>query len=356
MTKDLTNSNVERQNILNNRYAIEKVQEFIGLPGMLFEDEYRFTRKMVADFFDVDQRTLSRYLATHEKELRHNGYEVLKGAKLKDFKTAFGHLVTETDTEEQKDTNVPLETQTVDYQIGKGSKSLGIFNFRSFLNLSMLLVESEKARHLRSAILDIVIDTINERVGGSTKYINQRDEDYLLNAIREHKYRKEFTDALKNYLEMGNYKYSLYTDMIYNCIFKENSVEYRKILRLKERENIRDTMYAEVLKLIASFEIGISYELKKRSEQLGRKLMPTEVNALFKMFTDHPLQIPHIEDARIKMATRDKHFRDALHTKLTEYVQSVSMADFERFLGEKSKDFEKRLLEEKEVFNRLKNR
>lgn len=356
MTKDLTNSNVERQNILNNRYAIQKVQEFIGLPGMLFEDEYRFTRKMVADFFDIDQRTLSRYLAAHEKELRHNGYVVLKGAKLKAFKTAFGPLAAETDPDEQTDTNVPLDTQNADYQVQKGAKSLGVFNFRSFLNLAMLLVESEKARHLRSAILDIVIDTINERVGGSTKYINQRDEDYLLNAIREHKYRKEFTDALKNYLDMGNYKYSLYTDMIYNCIFRENSVEYRKILKLKERENIRDTMYAEVLKLIASFELGIAYELKKRSEQLGRKLQPSEVNALFKMFTEHPLQIPHIEDARVKMATRDMHFRDALHTKLTEYIQSVSVADFERFLGEKSKDFEKRIIEEQEVFKRLKDR
>ena len=356
MTKDLTNSNVERQNILNNRYAIEKVQEFVGLPGMLFEEEYRFTRKMVGDFFEVDTRTLSRYLAGHEKELRHNGYEVLKGAKLKAFKDLFGPLVPENDPEEQKDINVPLDTQTPDFQIGKGSKSLGVFNFRSLLNLSMLLVESEKARHLRSAILDIVIDTINERVGGSTKYINQRDEDYLLNAIREHKYRKDFTDALKNYVDMGNYKYSLYTDMIYNCIFKENSVEYRKILKLKERENVRDTMYAEVLKLIASFELGLSFELKKRSEQLGRKMFPTEVNALFKMFTEHPLQIPHIEDARIKMATRDKHFRDVLHTKLTEYIQSVSMADFERFLGEKSRDFEKRILEEEEVFKRLKDR
>ena len=69
MSKDLTNSNVERQNILNNRYAIQKVQEFVGLPGMLFEEEFRFTRKMVAEYFEIDQRTLSRYLATNEKEL-----------------------------------------------------------------------------------------------------------------------------------------------------------------------------------------------------------------------------------------------------------------------------------------------
>lgn len=57
----------------------------------------------------------------------------------------------------------------------------------------MLLVESESAKFLRSKILDIVINTINEKTGGNTKYINQRDSDSLTSAIKEPKYRKEFT-------------------------------------------------------------------------------------------------------------------------------------------------------------------
>lgn len=44
--KDLTNSNIDRQNILNNHYALTQIQEYIGLPGMLFEGEYRFTKEM----------------------------------------------------------------------------------------------------------------------------------------------------------------------------------------------------------------------------------------------------------------------------------------------------------------------
>ena len=54
---------------------------------------------------------------------------------------------------------------------------LGVFSFRAFLNLAMLMRESSKAALLRKAILDIAIDTINIRTGGATKYINQRDED-----------------------------------------------------------------------------------------------------------------------------------------------------------------------------------
>ena len=74
---------------------------------------------------------------------------------------------------------------------------LGVFDFRAFLNLAMLISESERARLLRQTILDIVIDTINRRTGGGTKYINQRDEDFIHAYFQEENYRKEFTDALK---------------------------------------------------------------------------------------------------------------------------------------------------------------
>ncbi len=219
----------------------------------------------------------------------------------------------------------------------------------------MLLTESENAKLLRSKILDIVIETINERTGGGTKYINRKDADYLPTAIRESKYRKEFTSALNRYVDMGNYKYSLFTDKIYQCIFKENVQEYKQILKLEAKENVRDTMYAEILNLIASFEIGIAFEIEKQFKKNGRKLQPNEVDEIFIYFSEHPLQRPHIEDARIKMASRDLHFRDAFHKKIEEYIHSISPADFERFLGKQSVNFEKQLEEAKDVFKRLKD-
>lgn len=330
--KDLTNSDIDRQNILNNTYALEQIQEYVGLPGMLFEGEYRFTKEMVARFFEIDTSTIDRYLAKYEAELKHNGYILTKGKELKDFKLQFAHL------------------------IDKASKTrqLGLFNFRAVLNLSMLLVESEKARHLRSKILDIVIHTINERTGGGTKFINRRDEDYLFNAIREHKYRKHFTLAL-NHVDLGNYKYALYTDKIYQAIFRENAKEYKQILKLADNENARDTMYSEVLRLIASFETGIAFELDKKFKELDRKLSSSEADEIIKDFADHPAHRPHIEDARIKMASRDNLFRDAFHHKLSEYVTSVTPQDFEKFIGDRSVDFDKQLKEAEEVFKRLKD-
>tara|TARA_R100000789_G_C3003601_1_gene149510 strand:- start:192 stop:1229 length:1038 start_codon:yes stop_codon:yes gene_type:complete len=332
--KDLTSSNIDRQNVLNNTTVLENLRNYLGLPGMLFQEEYKYTKQQISDFYQIDIATIERYLENNEKELKHNGYIVLKGKNLKEFKKQFGHIL----------------------NLSSNTAHLGVFNFRSFLNLGMLLVESEIAKALRSKILDIVIDSLNEKAGGSTKYINQRDEDFLNTILKEPHYRKEFTNALNLYLDLGNFKYPIYTSKIYECIFKENATEYKKILNLSEKDNARDTMYAEVLKLIASFENGLSHEMKKRSEAIGRKLTKHEMDSLLYDFSIHPLFKPLIEDARIKMASRDYGFRKVFHESLKNYINTISQSDFERFLGEKSKALEERIDENIDVFKRLKNR
>lgn len=92
----------------------------------------------------MDIRTISRYVEQYSEELFDNGYEVLRGQRLKPFiKTvnSFG-----------KDAHVPTKTTV-----------LGVFDFRAFLNLAMLLVDSDRARALRQLMLDIVIDLINRK-------------------------------------------------------------------------------------------------------------------------------------------------------------------------------------------------
>ena len=359
MNKELTNSQIDRQNILNNPLAIEKIQEHIGISGMLFEGVYWFTTKMLADFYDVDVRTVKRYLDNHSEELRQNGYQVLKGSKLKAFKEQFGHIIAgDLSSFEQRDINVPLLDESP-INSGKANlkmKELGIFDFRAFLNLGMLLVESDRAKELRSRILDIVLDTIHQKLGGSTKYINQRDEDFFLALLKEPTYRKDFTSALNDCLAMGNYKYAVYTDKIYKAIFKENAKQYKIVLQLEEKENPRDTMYSEVLTLIASFETGLAHEIRKQYENKKKKLTPDELNKIFDEYTEHPSNKPLIENARAKMASRDYALRDIIHESLEEYRASVSEGDFQRFLGEKSKSLEERINENIDVFKRLKDR
>ena len=337
MVKDLTGSPLDRQNILNNSYALENLEEHLGLGGILYEGEVLFTKQQLVEVFGVSESTIEKYLASHSDELSANGYTVLRGQKLRDLKAVMDVTVT-------------------DY--GNKTSALGVFTFRAMLNLEMVLVESERARVIRSRILDIVIDVMAERAGGHTKYINQRDCNYLPAAYQEFSYRKAFADALNNYLEMGKVKFSVYTNKVYQIVFREKAQEYKQVLSLGKNDSPRDTMYAEVLMAIASLENGLAAEMKAQSEQLDRKLLPPDVDVLFDAAEGNPFLKPIIEDARVKMASRDLGFRDALHQKLEAYIHSVPESDFERFLGETSRSLEDQLSDPEilAVFKRLKDR
>lgn len=338
MSKDLTNSAIDRQNILNNPYAVAEIEKAAGIRGIPFEGKTIVLKEQVAAFFEVTPRTIDNYIEKYSDELRQNGYEVLRGNQLKELKIEiqkhFGH-------------EMDFATKTT---------VLGTFDFRAFLNLSMLIVESERARLLRRAILDIVIDTINQRTGGGTKYINQRDEEFLQSWFEEENYRRQFTDALKDCVDMGNFKYPLYTDKIYVSIFREKAMEYRKVLRLHGKDKMRDTFYAEILDLVAAYESGFADLLQRALAIKRRKLTSWEADSLFDDFENQALWKPLIEKARNKMASRDLAFRDALHLQLKEYVTPLQREEFERFLGEKSKELADRLEDAKDVMKRLKER
>lgn len=332
--KDLTISNIERQNVLNNRFAVKKLQERLDIEGMFFDGEYWLTKKMVADFYEVEERTIERYIENYGSELSANGYFLCKGKRLKDLKLQFAPVI----------------------NVGSKTTQLGLFNFRSFLNIGMLLAESEKAKALRSAILDIVIATINEKTGGGTKYINRRDVNYIPTAITEENYRKNLTSAMSQCVAgHKTYKYSQVTDYIYEAVFKENAKEYRNVLSLDSKDNVRHTLYAEVLLVISSFENGVGATIQQRfKENGGRLLSMEEVKAIVNGLAEHPMQKPYLNDARTKMASRDYSFREAYHVNIAEYLKAVTPEEFERFIGNQSIDFDNILADNKDVLKRLK--
>ena len=337
MPKDLTTSRLDRQNILNNEIAVEEIQEKSGIEGIVWNQKLYFTREMTANFFEVDIRTITRYIDQFNNELVENGYEVLKGKKLKEFK--------ETAQAYGKDINVPTKTTV-----------LGIFDFRSFLNLSMLLSESEKARALRQMMLDIVIDLINRKTGGGTKYINQRDKDFFFASIQEENYRRQFTDALKNYVVDNRFKYAHFTDMIYVSIFKEKAKEYKKILDLKASDKVRDTFYSEILDIIAAYETGLADAIKKEYDNIGHVLSFAEVETIFHNFENMALWKPLIMRGRTKMASRDMALRDAFHYLLSEYIQPLDKDEYQKFLGAAGDELDRLMQENQEVLKRLKER
>ena len=334
MGKDLTISEIERQNILNNQVAIQNVQQALDIEGMLFEGAYRFTKQMVADYFEISISTVDRYLEQYSDELRHNGYVLIKGKRLKDFKLQFGHIINEA-------------TKTT---------VLGLFDFRSFLNMGMLITGNDKAKALRSSILDIVISTIDEKTGGGTKYINRRDPNYVIAAVVEENYRKNLTSAINECVSgHETMKYAQITDYIYKAVFKENAKEYREILKLSQKDNVRHTLYSEVLLVISSFENGVGAEIRKQYENKGNeRLAVKEVERIVQDLSESPMQTPYLNDARTKMASRDLGFRDAYHGNIAEYLRAITPEEYERFIGSQSVDFDKILEENQDVLRRLK--
>ena len=123
MVKDLTSSPLERQNILNNRYALEKLEEHLGLGGTYYEGELLFTKQQLVEIFGVSQSSIEKYLASHSDELKANGYTVLRGQKLRDFKAL-------------------MDVSVTDY--GNKTPTLGVFTFRAMLNLAIMVLPNVK--------------------------------------------------------------------------------------------------------------------------------------------------------------------------------------------------------------------
>lgn len=340
MSKDLTTSQLDRQNILNNEAALEEIRNNYNIPGIFFEGQYRYTKEMLISFFEIDLRTLNRYIADNIEEFTQNGYETLKGKRLKSF--------LECAKKDVRDINAT--------NISNKIPQLSIFNFKTFLNVGMLLVESQNARVLRQSILDIVIDFLNRKTGGSTKYINQRDQSFIAAFFQNENYRKEFTDALRDYIDMGNGKYPLFTDKIYQSIFKEKAREYKQILNLSSKDKIRNTLYSEILDLVSSYECGLAVKIKEEAEIKGRKLFPSEAQQVFSIFENQPHWKPLLISARNKMASRDLALRDAFHEQLKDYITPLSKEEYNKYLGKESDALETLMQENEDVLKRLRDR
>lgn len=332
MAKDLTTSEISRQNILNNPVALPRIREALEIKPLEFNGVLYITKQMAADFYGVDLRSITNCLNAHEEELKKNGYRVIKGKELKEFKLLY-----------VKENDFPNKMP-----------QLGLFDFRSFLNIGMLLTTSEKAKQVRSLMLDIVISVINEKTGGGTKYINRRDRNYVVSAIQEENYHKKLTDAIRDYV-VGHkvFKYSTIMDMIYRAVFCEKAKEYKKLLALSEKDSLRRTLYAEVLVSVSAFENHVAETIVAKAKE-GGTMTVEEVGQAIRELAVLPFVKPILEDARTKMASRDFALRDVYHNNIAAYLKAVSPEEYEKFIGSQSVDFDHLLDENKGVLDRLK--
>ena len=76
MENDLTSSQINRQNVLNNKYALAKIDEHLALGGLEFEGDSFFTKQHLMDLFEVSDSTIERYIKKFSDELKNN-YEFM---------------------------------------------------------------------------------------------------------------------------------------------------------------------------------------------------------------------------------------------------------------------------------------
>lgn len=337
MTKNtLENSRIDRQNILNNTPALKYIENELELPGYNLLWKIVFTKKQVAEYFDVDIRTIERYLEQNNEELRENWYQILTGNELSEAKKVMG----------------------TDIDVGTTSR-LGVFSFPAFLNIGMLLTDSEIAKELRKIILRIVIDYIQQKSWWNTQYINYNDQQFIKTYKNSLYYRKEFTQALSTYIKRGKQKFPYFTNLIYQAIFWESASQYKKLLQLSQKDNPRHTFYSEVLNLISAFENWFAWELKKKNKQLTF----FEAKELFDEFRASAVFPPLLEQARSLMASRDMAFRDIIHETIAPYIQALPKEDYEKFCAEhseliwkKTQEFLTIIDEHEDVLIRLKDK
>jgi hypothetical protein len=317
MSINIEQSKIDRQNVLNNNLAIQSIQEQISMKGFVFEDEIKFTREQIRVFFEIDDKTIERYLKENEEELKSNGYFVYKGKKLKEIKDNFG----------------------TDINVGSKVTQLGIFNFRAFLDLGMLLKESDKASLLRSIILDVFINTLNQKLGKTLderKFVNQKDPYFLDDRFLGKGYRKELTDAIQMCVAIFKHdggKYAYTTNQMYEYIFLEKAKEYRDILELAKKDQTRDTMYSDVLNTISVIEIAIADRISKKFNSKGNQwLSSNELEQVMVDCFNEPSYKPMILRTRRVMASRDHIFRGIDHKFLSTYIAPLDVEDYNRFL------------------------
>ncbi|WP_255295731.1 hypothetical protein [Bacillus pseudomycoides] len=118
---------MERVEILNN------VKELVLLPGTEM-----ITANQVASFYNVSKSNIDWVVNENKEELVLDGYQVLRGSKLKELKGDIVKLCS-------------LE----DYGISKFSPYIALFPKRAILRVGMLLRDSEVAKEVRTQLLNI---------------------------------------------------------------------------------------------------------------------------------------------------------------------------------------------------------
>ncbi|MEV4576011.1 phage antirepressor KilAC domain-containing protein [Nonomuraea jabiensis] len=125
----------------------------------LGDTEY-VTTDLVAAYFDVDIETIKKLVQRHRTELETNGFAILAGQDRQEFLRDIESL----------------------YSGERRGRSMAVFTRRAVLNVAMLLRDSERARAIRTALLNMAEPHADDLL--ATEFvIDPTDTDGLLDRL-----------------------------------------------------------------------------------------------------------------------------------------------------------------------------
>ena len=162
---ELLENKALREKMIEEISVLEKVKNLLLLPNTDIA-----TTKQVAEYFEVDFKTVSKAVDRNREELTSSGLKFMKYSEIKE-----------------------LLNSDIMSQLKISRQGTNVFSKRAILNLAMLLRDSEIAKEIRQALLDQQEVISNEqKVQGielkqqlQLAVINAKDDVELMLALRE---------------------------------------------------------------------------------------------------------------------------------------------------------------------------
>ena len=207
--------------------------------------------EQVANYYEVTKKAIETVIKRNKDEIESDGYMVLKGEELKDFKNKICLL--------HGEGNKIISNKT---------QTFSILTKRAMLRIGMLLTTSEIAKQVRTHLLNCEEEVSQEK----QIWLAQREAGKID--------RKRMTTAIKNYIPDSphkKFKYPQYTNLVYKILFNKDAKTMRKERGFTKNDALRDSFTGEELKLVDEAEtivtalvtLGFGYDYIK--QQLSNK-------------------------------------------------------------------------------------
>lgn len=243
----LVESKTARQQMIGKCSVLDKVKV---LPYLT--KDMRSTIKQVAEYYDVNEKTIKRIMAKNKTEFSEDGIKIVNNSE------ASGLFV--------GDMDVPSKT-----------RRLTLLPKRATLRIGMLLTESPVASLVRNYLLNL------EEISSTEQ------KEWSLERELSKAKRRTMTDAIRDYIADSpnkHWKYKHFTDLVYKKALGASAKELRFERCAKDNDLLRDKLSRHELEAIEKAEVFVAgmvmagYTYDEIKTKINRVSLMTTGNAV----------------------------------------------------------------------------